>query len=223
MGLGKYIQQRLWSVTSDPASLSDGDIWYRSDIKAIRARSNSVTESLFPAGGQYPNAGYYLVSEGARLTLSMVSITEYAIPIWLLRGGTAVRIGAEVTAGGTAGTVIRLGIRADSGAGLPGTLILDAGTISGVTVAAAEITISQALNAGLYWLTATAQSTGATLPTVRASSGGISPGGANTLASALGGTAPAGFQTGGSVSGALGSSFTPVQRTGGPPVIALRF
>jgi hypothetical protein len=78
----------------------------------------------------------------------------HAVPFWVPSDTTYDRIAVILlsTAGATRKT--RLGIYEDDGTGFPGTLILDAGQISGDGSGAREksITISQALAAGMYWL-----------------------------------------------------------------------
>lgn len=72
-------------------------------------------------------------------------------PIVMPSSATATAICLEITSGASGGTV-RLGIYADAG-GVPGTLILDAGTISGTLSGLQSITISQALTGGTsYWI-----------------------------------------------------------------------
>ena len=78
-----------------------------------------------------------------------------------------VRIGAEVTAAGEAGSVVRLGIYADDGTGYPGALVLDAGTIAGTSATVQEITIAQVLTPGLYWIGGVVQNAPTTQPTLR--------------------------------------------------------
>lgn len=70
------------------------------------------------------------------------------------------RLSIYVETAGSAGAVVRLGIRSDNN-GRPGTLLLDAGTAATTTSASyATITISQQLLANTpYWLSATAQGT----------------------------------------------------------------
>lgn len=175
--------------------------------------------------GTFIAAGYYVTPEGARLTAAIgVADTEYAVPIWFANSGTLVRAGVSVTSATsvTAGTVIRLGLRADNGAGKPGTLIADFGTVAGDAVASPEITISQAVSApGLYWLTATCQLAGATLPTVRVLAGtNLHPVAAGTNAGALGSGLVAYTQTG--VTGALGSTFTVANQVTSAALIAVR-
>lgn len=78
---------------------------------------------------------------------------------------TADRITIDIRSAGDAGSVVRVGIWRDSGFGKPGTLVLDAGTVSGTTVATQSITISQALTPGMYWLGAVWQGLSAVNPT----------------------------------------------------------
>mgnify|MGYP001592524472 FL=1 len=95
-------------------------------------------------------------------TLVVTAGRIYYLPIFVADPQTYIRIGAEVTVAGAAGKVIRLGIHAWN-KGVPGALVLDAGTIAADAVATAEITISKLLQ-GWYFLTFV--SDGA--PTVRA-------------------------------------------------------
>lgn len=177
-----------------------------------------------PPAGQYLRSGRYITTGwGSRTTLAMVATTEYAHPILISSYGLIVRIGLEVTVAGTAGTVIRLGIRADEG-GLPGTLLLDAGTVAGDGIASVEATVSyNVVKPGVYWLTATAQSTGGTLPTVRAVTGQLPMISLGTLATALSATPMAGYISANTVTGALPTPYgTPVNRSAAPPLIAIR-
>lgn len=78
----------------------------------------------------------------------------YTRPFHIDRNATFDRIGVEITTGGGAGKLLRLGIYSDNGAGYPGSLALDAGTVDANAVAVAVITISKALTHGDYWLVA---------------------------------------------------------------------
>jgi hypothetical protein len=80
---------------------------------------------------------------------------------------TLTRIGAEVTVVGESGSKLRLGIYGDNGNGYPGELVIDAGTINGDSATVQEITISQPLQPGLYWIGAAVQAAPTTQPTVR--------------------------------------------------------
>lgn len=78
------------------------------------------------------------------------------------------RIGIEVTTSAASG-VVRLGIYGDSD-GIPGSLILDAGTVDASTTGAKEITISQQLTPGMYYVASVGQVSSGIV--VRARSGG---------------------------------------------------
>lgn len=171
--------------------------------------------------GVTPQLGYYVGPLGSRTTLAMAASVEYAAPLYLAAPGTLSRLGAEITVAGAGSAVIRLGVRADNN-GIPGALLLDAGTVPGDAVTAAGIEISGLtlpVVPGRYWLTGTAQ--GGT-PTVRANSGDVWPGAAPTLASAVGSASSAGYATAATVAGALPSTYTISSRTGSPPRVVAR-
>jgi hypothetical protein len=76
------------------------------------------------------------------------------MPVMFSVNATIDRIGTEVltTAGSAGVSVHRLGIWADN-SGVPGTLLVDAGTVATDSTGLKEITISQAVTANtLYWL-----------------------------------------------------------------------
>lgn len=111
----------------------------------------------FMPGRTFVTGHYYTgmmsASDG---TGTITQNVEFAIRFEVGQAKTFDRIGLEITTGVALGTA-RLGIRQDSGVGTPGTLLLDAGTIDATTNAYAEITISQLLPPGRWWLTATGQ------------------------------------------------------------------
>jgi hypothetical protein len=72
---------------------------------------------------------------------------------------TVDRIAVQVATAG-ANNDLRLGIYVADSTGLPSTLRLDAGTVSAATTGVKEITISETLAAGVYWLAVVAQNTG---------------------------------------------------------------
>lgn len=113
-------------------------------------------------GGIKPRTGDYVRPfHGSNSSASVATGTQEFIPIFISAKTTFDRIGVFLqTAAGTTGTV-RLGIYSDS-SGVPGTLVLDAGTAGTTTGAGAskEITISQQLTPGMYWLSAQSESTG---------------------------------------------------------------
>jgi hypothetical protein len=86
-----------------------------------------------------------------------------AVPLWVAGPVTLSRIGCFVAEAGAAGAVVRLGIYSDSGS-VPDSRVLDAGTVDAAgTTGVKEITISQALTGGAYWLVAATQVAASTL------------------------------------------------------------
>jgi hypothetical protein len=74
------------------------------------------------------------------------------VPFYLAGTHTFDRIGARTHSGFSGTASIRLGIYNNS-AGAPTTVVLDAGTVSATAASTFyQITISQTLNAGWYWL-----------------------------------------------------------------------
>lgn len=178
-------------------------------------------------GGTLPNgtspaprwkSGHYFGPLGARTTVASTIDREYAVPMWV-PGGLVDRIGVGITGAGGAGAVARLGIRNALADGTPGTLILDAGTVDASSTGDKEITISQALSAGLIFVTLSPQV--GTAATYRAVSTPTLPHGDNSLGNAVGSTATVGYQAL-SVTGALPASFS-LASSGGPlPRVVLR-
>ncbi|MEU8334805.1 hypothetical protein [Micromonospora tulbaghiae] len=131
------------------------------------------------------------------------------------------RIGIEITTA-AASTNVRLGIYADNGGGLPGALVLDAGTVDASTTGAKELTISTGLlAAGLYWVAAVPQGGS---PTFRALAGAAWQIGVTSLAAVTSSVVYGGGSTvAAAVPGALPSTFPTINNfLVNPPVIALR-
>lgn len=178
---------------------------------------------LGATGAQIRKTGYYSVPPGGAPTTAIPNeATATYLPLWIDRTVTVDRIGAEVTVVGTSGAVVRLGIYSSAADGTPSTLVLDAGTISGTSATVQEITISQQLTPGLYWLCAVVQGGAGTRPTMRVNAttgahlGAIAQSAAVALQFAVSGL----LQTG--VSGAL----TTAAITGGsagPTRVTVRF
>ena len=72
--------------------------------------------------------------------------------VYITKRTTFTRIGINVVAGGGAGSNCRLGIYKPTSNHQPGVLVLDAGEVDVSTTGVKEITISQALSPGIYWL-----------------------------------------------------------------------
>lgn len=116
-----------------------------------------------PATGQY----FYINSPHATGTAQTGTGTCRVSPWIVGKALTIVRIGAEVSTVGEAGSKFRIVIYNDNGNGLPGTLLLDAGQIAGDSASVQELTISQALTPGVYWVGGATQTVVTTQPTMR--------------------------------------------------------
>ena len=163
--------------------------------------------------------GLYYGPEGARSVVTTTAGTLTAVPFWVPVAQAFDRIGTEVTVAGAASSVVRLGVYADNGSGLPGALLFEAGTVAGDSTGAKEIKISRTLSAGLYWLGLVGQRG---TPQVRAVSNNILGGaGVSTLAVATGASPRPGYYMAG-VSGALPPTWTMSGQTAAPGVVVLR-
>lgn len=165
---------------------------------------------------QFKSGAYYTVLVGGNdAAQSPGQSTECAMRFEVGVATTFDRIGVEVTTN-AASNVYRLGIRYDSGSGYPGSLLLDAGTVDASTTGAKEITISQVLTPGLWWLTCTLQ--GGTGAAVRGR-----PGPDPYIAQGSILNANYGSYTQGSVTGALPASFSStLVPSGSAPKVYLR-
>jgi hypothetical protein len=176
----------------------------------------TVGQGYFPPGyvsGNY----YYCNSIQANGSGALTNGTVRVSPWIVTQSITVTRLFAEFVVAGDAASVYRLGIwNHDATTGKPGTLVLDAGSIStgtgnagtvatGGTPGVYEITISQALSPGLYWVGGVTQGVTSTQPTIRVVSS------ANILITApLGTSLPSAGATAvafavGGVTGALGN------------------
>lgn len=171
-----------------------------------------------------PKAGLYYGAAGPSSTSTFVNGQLRVAEFHLGVTSTAIRIGCEITIVGAAGALVRLGIWNDNGSAYPGTLLLDAGTVDGTiltSTTARELTISQAMPLGPYWLGAVVQGAPAVTPTVRCV-------GATAWAPSAGNTSPDGTANVGytesSVTGAFGGSFSgSVSSSGVAPKVWLKF
>jgi hypothetical protein len=166
----------------------------------------------------------YHIYDGGTVSSAVASLNVMvAAPFPVDRACTADRLSVRVTTGGTTGAVVRLGIYNDNGKGKPGSLLLDAGTVPSTGTGLQEITISQALSPGLYWLAQVAQVAQCTMQ----SSSGVTSGTKITTNPAnLIQFGHSGFAQN-SVSGALPNPFVPITSDGNPaspqlPRIAVR-
>lgn len=169
-----------------------------------------IGPAWWPAG--YVSGNYYLCnSTSAAMTSNTLTNGNLRLSPWVVTAAvTVVRLFIDLTVIGDVASTFRLGIYNDSGAGVPSTLVLDAGTIAtGSTTGVFEVTISQALTPGLYWVGGAVQGVSSVQPTLRVVQGTtIVP-----IVPPLGTSLPAagitviGYNQGG-VTGALPSTFS---------------
>jgi hypothetical protein len=194
----------------------------------LAAANAAAVRTLLGLGGldgkAYVTGKYYMniMSGPGGSSSALTNGTLYALPFMVRAAFTADRIGFFQAANGTATTVHRLGIYNDDGSGRPGTLLLDAGSIAGDSGGSVQkdITISQALTPGLYWLVYVSQvAAGGSVFGNALASGWINPLFAGTAANSQGGA----YSVTG-VSGALPTPFgTPTLVTSGTmPTLSLR-
>jgi hypothetical protein len=133
-------------------------------------------------------------------------------PIWVPEPVTLDRIGCEITAASTdVGATARLVIYTDTGQIRPDVVLLNAGTVAADSTGVKEITISQALSPGTYWLGAVIQGAPTSTPTLRAADERVVP--AYIFPAGPSGTLAA--QADNTVTGALPSPWTSSGSSGG--------
>lgn len=101
---------------------------------------------------------YYIPYATKYEALTLGANTLYAIPLLVARNMTVDRIALQVSTLADPSN-IRLGIYNNGTNLYPGTLLLDAGTVSGATTGVKTITISQALTKGIYWVVCVSDAT----------------------------------------------------------------
>jgi hypothetical protein len=184
---------------------------------AITVDASTVGQNWFTPG--YVSGNYYhcnslqVTGTSSGLTNGTVRVTPWVVTASI----TVTRLFAEFTAAGDAASVFRIGIwNHDAATGKPSTLVLDAGSIStgtgnagtvatGGTPGVYEVTVSQVLSPGLYWVGGVVQGVTTTQPTMRTTNGNVI-----TMFFPLGASLPAAGNTQqgwalNGVTGALGS------------------
>ena len=195
---------------ADLAALLYSDTSFNSGVRRVKTPAIRASNYFYPISGGSNGTSSGLGNGNARHSPWIV---EETIRI--------VRIGAEITTVGEAGSKLRLGIYDDSGTGLPANLLLDAGQINGDSATVQELTCDITLSPGIYWLVGAVQAAPTSQPTVRThtvttpdiicSSGSIPTTGLNMI----------GYSHSG-VSGALPASFVSAGIVGLAPRIFLR-
>lgn len=172
-----------------------------------------------------PRSNFYSTAFGSHSTINGATFngTAYATSIWLGVGGTVTRIACEVSTVGSTGALIRLGIYADDGAGAPGALLVDGGTIDATVLGFSEVTLGTplALAVGRYWLVGVFQGAPTTQPIMRASAGTQIVGAGST--SGVFGTPTAAGWTMTGATGALPSTWTISTTSGVPILVGIRW
>ncbi len=145
------------------------------DINPVNAAT--VGPAYFTPG--YVSNNYYLASSvTASSTSNALGNGAVRVNPWIVTAPiTVIRLFAEFTVAGDAASVYRIGIwNHDPATGKPSSLVLDAGTIStGGTPGVYEITVSQALSAGVYYLGGAVQGVTTTQPTMRINQTSVVP------------------------------------------------
>jgi hypothetical protein len=160
---GTFTIARATEGPNSARSIVIGDI-----IKAgVTAKTLTDIESAAAPFLTYGTGVYYIANDlaGAAMTGTggLTKNRTYAIPV-ALTAGTLLGVGV-ICSNAIASTTARLGIWNDS-AGLPGTRLLDCGTVSTAGTGVLMTSISQAVNTGRYWFSLTYQGAG-TSPSFR--------------------------------------------------------
>ena len=185
-----------WTLPSRPiltANLRNGSAWdatfiYKSGF--VPLLDGRVAIWYNGAGGSRWKIGYTVAARPSKTPLRstswyapqtavttaiMIQGDANYVPVYFDGETTLSAIGLEVTTVGTAGSVVRLGVYQDDGKGVPGSLLLDAGTIDGTTTnTGAPQTISTpglVVGPGVVWFAAAGQGSPATQPVVRMTTG----------------------------------------------------
>ena len=124
---------------------------------------SSLCATAWPGGA----SGEYIVFGGANATTSQAEGRLIMTPYWAPKSFSISRIALNVATAGSSNSVIRIGAYNDDN-GLPGSLIFDAGTVDSTSTGVKEITTTQTLPAGRFWLAAVVQGAASTLAVVSA-------------------------------------------------------
>jgi len=143
---------------------TEGMVSYLEDVNEVQFFDGSVWGSVAPTpvAPVVPYlemvSGSYYRPQGNYAATTAVTSTQYFSPLFVPFDRTFDRIGIRTASSTFTGTAsVRLGIYANGG-GLPTTLVADYGTVSPSTSSTNfELTISQSLTAGFYWLSCDVQ------------------------------------------------------------------
>jgi len=122
-----------------------------SKIDATNYNTQWVAQSALPTPN-FVTGRYYAYVNGGGGTFSPTANSTHYMPLYIPTTATFDRIAIRASASFTGSHTIRLGIYNNTN-GLPSTVLLDAGTVNATAISTTyEITISQTLTAGWYWL-----------------------------------------------------------------------
>lgn len=163
---------KISALTDISTSLADADLFVAVDVSDTSMAASGTDKKLTAAnlkayvGGIYPHMGtgryWGTPNTNALLSFAFSTGEMYFTPLWVPVAMTVDRISINVQSGIASGTH-RLGIYSSNSNGVPSSLVLDAGTVATTASGVKEITISQALTPGVYWLAAVAQTAAATV------------------------------------------------------------
>jgi hypothetical protein len=139
----------------------------------IQAQLRSVPTPT-PASGQY----FFPLSAHTSSTSNNLTNLALRLSPWVVDTTTSIsRVAADVTAVGDVGSKLRMGIYADNGFGVPGSLVSEFGTIPTDAVAVAEVVLGSTLTIkpGVYWIGGAVQLATTTQPTIRTVASGPPP------------------------------------------------
>ena len=157
------------SPTNGQTFTSGDKTWvYSTTTSAWGLQTQTITGPTGPtgaAGGAVSSMGYVSTDYYGPYTHGLTNISSgmtyqatYYVPFLVTETATFDRIAITAGSGITGSVNVRLGIYNNSG-GKPSTVVLDAGTVTATTANTVyQITISQSLSTGWYWLAALSES-----------------------------------------------------------------
>lgn len=139
-------------ITTDTTNF--GNVLSTAD-NTVQKALDTIDDMSLPTLPAVTGTYYTTTAYGTATTANAALVANrlHATPFFVRKTMTFDRIGISVTTGTGVGTDrARLGIYRDNN-GVPGTRVLDAGEVDVSAIANVEITISQQLTPGWYWVT----------------------------------------------------------------------
>lgn len=119
-----------------------------------------------------PVSGRWYAPIGAVTTTTFNDSVLYFAPVRIDDPATIDRIRIEVVSAGTAGAVVRVGLYEDD-AGIPGALLVDAGTVDATSTGFKDAVVSQLVGPPLVWVGVVHQGGASTKATLRSQGGDL--------------------------------------------------